>query len=293
MKKALKLVFILLTAFALAGITFLLNKAYLNKHTQFKQIAVATEAITPYGSVNKFTLEKVVTSAVPEDAITDLKYLKKSEWFAGKVGIGQGDVIRKSRLVDAQNNPYGKALGLKQNKILIGVKTDQVFSAGNNLKPGVLAHAFVFIPSNGRDTVDKVIGPTQETAYANLLIKEVQNADVTKPAQKGREALPVVAVIETTSAVAQKLVLAQELGKVYLTPSGVDLDSAKQIVATEHQAAKPNKTTPAPAATPTPTALTATTVPATTTPTTGQNNSNNVLTPPTPAGDSTQRVRTR
>lgn len=284
MKKALKLVFILLTAFTLAGITFLLNKAYLNKHTQFQQIAVATDAVTPFGPVTKYQLEKVVTSAVPEDAITDLSYLEKTDWFAGKIGIGQGDVIRKSRLVNDQNNPYGKALALKQDKILVGIKTDQVFSAGNNLRPGVLAHAFAFIPGNGRDSVDRVVGPSQEAAYANLLIKEVQNADVTQTAQKGREALPVVAVVETTSAVAQKLVLAQELGKVYLTPSGVDLDSAKQMVATKNQTSTSAGT---------PTSTSASKIPAITAPNPNQNYTSGRHTPPTPAVEQTQRVRTR
>jgi len=223
LKKWLRIITIITTGLVVAGLTFLINSAYIAKHTRLAKVAVATDNIYPYNRVVKYEITEVVESSVPQDAVTDLNFLGDREWFAGGLGIGKGDVIRKSRLRDVKTNPFGQALGLQEDKVLVGVKTDQIQSAGANIKPGVLVNGFVFIAGDGRKRADDaVIGPDQDPLLANLLVREVQNSDISTPGGKGREAIPAVAVIETSPGAAQRLVLYQETGKIYLTPAGVN-----------------------------------------------------------------------
>ncbi|MBU7007059.1 hypothetical protein [Phosphitispora fastidiosa] len=226
MKKWLKVLIILFTGVTVAGVTFLVNSAYINKHTRLVNVVVAAEDIPPYNLIGKYQTAEAVISSVPDDAVTDPAFLGEQEWYSGSLGIGQGDIIRKSRINNAESNPFGKALALKDKKILVGVKTDQAMSAGSNIKPGVIVNALVFIPSDNRNRPENtVVGPDQDGLLSGLLIREVQNADTNAPNGKGREAQPVVAVIETSIPAAQKLVLYQEVGKVYLVPAGVDLNT--------------------------------------------------------------------
>ncbi|WP_418790315.1 hypothetical protein [Phosphitispora sp. TUW77] len=228
MKKWVKVLIIVLTGLSVAGVTFLVNNAYITKHTRLINVVIAVEDVLPYNTVKKYHTTEVVISSVPDDAVTDPAFLDEQEWYAGNLGIGKGDIIRKSRISNAETTPFGKALALKDKNVLVGVKTDQVMSAGSNIKPGVLVNALVFIPSDNRSrTENTVIGPGQDILLSGLLIKEIQNADTNAPNGKGRDAQPVVAVIETSIAAAQKLVLYQEIGKVYLVPVGVDLNSSQ------------------------------------------------------------------
>lgn len=206
MKKWLRITIVVLIALALAGFTFVLNKAYISKHTDLKTVAITKETVYPFNQLKKYQLTKVPRSAVPEDAVTDLKNLNDKEWFAGKLGIGEGDIIRKSRIVDTKTNPFGQALGLKDNNVLIGVKTDLILSAGKSVRPGVLTNVLVFLPGNDRELPSRVAGPQwnnkppfiYDPLLGNLLVREIQNADGTPLGEKGREALPVVVVIEAS-----------------------------------------------------------------------------------------------
>ncbi len=222
MRKWLKVLIILFTGAAVAGITFLVNSAYIDKHTRLVSVVVAAEDIPPHNRVKGYHMSEAVISSVPDDAVTDPAILSEQEWYAGSLGIGKGDIIRKSRINNVETNPFGKALALKDKKVLVGVKTDQVMSAGSNIKPGVLVNALVFIPSDNRSRPENtVIGPDQDGLLSGLLVREIQNADTNAPSGTGRESQPVVAVIETSIPAAQKLVLYQEIGKVYLVPAGV------------------------------------------------------------------------
>jgi hypothetical protein len=244
LKKWLKITIIVVTGLLVGVLTFSLNKSYITANTSFDTVVVAAENISPYGLISNYRTKKVVRSAVPDDAVKDTTILKNKEWYAGKLGIGEGDIIRKSRIVDTATNPFGQVLAVKKDHVLIGVKTDQIFSAGKNIKPGVRAHAFVFIPGDQRTTSDRVIGPQNDPLLANLLVKEVQNAEATSLAEKGREALPVVAVLETTIPVAQKIVLYQETGKIYLAPAGIDVASAITTLSQNTPIPQNNNTAP-------------------------------------------------
>jgi len=233
LKKWLKVLIILFTGVTVAGVTFLVNSAYIEKHTRLVNVVVAAEDIHPYSVVKKYHTAEAVISSVPDDAVTDPAFLGEQEWYAGSLGIGKDDIIRKSRINNVETNPFGKALALKDKKVLVGVKTDQVMSAGSNIKPGVMVNALVFIPSDNRSRPENsVIGPDQDGLLSGLLIREIQNADTNAPNGKGREAQPVVAVIETSIPAAQKLVLYQEIGKVYLVPAGVAPVSTSAAVST-------------------------------------------------------------
>ncbi len=250
MKKALKILLIILTGLLVAGITFTLNKSYINKHTNFKTVAIAKETVTPYGKLAKYELVKVVSSAIPEDAITDLSYLQKKEWFAGKLGIGTGDVIRKSRLVDEKSNPFGPALAVKNNKVLVGVVVDQAKSTGGNIKPGVLTNAVVFLAGDSRaGTPDRVISSDDDALLGNLLVKQLQNSDVGAATGKGKEAVPAVAIIETSLKAAKTLVKYQEIGKVYLVPVGVDIKTLYKVADQSSPTGTPVSAAPKPAQT--------------------------------------------
>ncbi|KNZ69036.1 hypothetical protein Tfer_2280 [Thermincola ferriacetica] len=233
MKKWLKITFVLITGLLLAVTTFILNKSYIAQHTDLKPVVVAKETVTPYNPITKYELVKKVRSSIPEDAVTDPKYLEKKKWYAGKLGIGAGDIIRKSRIVDEDSNPFGKAISLTDNKVLVGVETNLVKSAGANIKPGVKVNALVFKPANDRSEQDTVITPNENPLLGNILVKQVLNSQATNVAGKGKEAMPTVAVLETTVPVAKLLVLYQETGKIYLAPVGVDIKTASKIA--EHK----------------------------------------------------------
>jgi hypothetical protein len=241
MNKWTKLFIILSNAFVLAIITFIINSAYIAKNTNLKPVVVATKNIGPFEEVIEFTVVKKVASSIPEDAITEPIDLKGKPWFAGKIGIGQGDIIRISRITEVQTNPFGNVIALKKNKVLVGVKTDLVMSAGRNLKPGTLVHGNVFIKGNDRNTFDRVISSQNDPLLANLLVREVQNSDAAKLSEKGREALPAVVVLEASIPVAQKLIFYQEIGKIYLTPSAIDMETALFSEITNPAETKTNK----------------------------------------------------
>lgn len=235
MKKIFKILFILLFASAAAGITFFLNKSYINEHTTLGEVVVAKEDISPYAAVTNYEVAKVVKASIPEDAVTKMDFLKNKQWFTTKLGIGKGDIIRKSRIVEAKNNPFGPALGLKEGNVLVGVKTDQILSAGKYIKPDTLANAFVFIQGNRQDMPDRIIGPGEDPVLSKLLIKDVQNSDGTTLKENGDKAIPAVAVVEGSVNTAKKLVEYQEKGKVYFAPTGIDLASVLKIQIKEKQ----------------------------------------------------------
>jgi len=230
LKRWMRITLILAAGLAAAGITFVLNRAYISEHTRFENVVIAMENTYPYSPLQKYQLAKRVKSSIPEDAVLNTEFLTGKKWYAGHLGIGEGDIIRKSRIKDSAGTPFGEAVALEGGKVLVGVKTDQVLSAGGSIKPGVLVNAIVFIPGDGRSRPDDiVITPEREPLLGGLLIKDVQNADSSAPGGKGREALPVVAVIETSMQAAQKLVLYQETGKVYLAPVGVNTKTVFRV----------------------------------------------------------------
>lgn len=232
MKKWLKVTVVVVTGLMLAAATYVLNKSYIESHTSLQPVAVALETTTPYSKLTKYELVEKVRASIPEDAVTDLKYLTDKQWYAGSIGIGEGDIIRKSRLVDETNNPFGKALILEKDKVLVGIETSLLRSAGANIKPGVLVNALVFRAGDQRGEADTVISVDDNSMLGNLLVKEVKNADAadaTSKAGKGKEAIPTVVVLETTVPVAKYLVLCQETGKIYLSPVGVDIKTLYKI----------------------------------------------------------------
>lgn len=215
---------IILGALFISGIIVIISNMYVQKNTDLVKVVVASEDIYPLQPINlKIKYEEKVRSEVPEDAVMDLSELDGKTWIADEIGFYKGAAIRRSAITISENSVYGPAFDLKDGNSLIGVKVDQAQSAGDYIKPGVIVDAIVYIKT---EYETKVIGPMDDPDLSGLLVRDRQNSEGTEPGEEGRSLIPAVAIIETSNErVKKKLVEYQEEGKVYLTPTGVNLRS--------------------------------------------------------------------
>ncbi|OUM86612.1 MAG: hypothetical protein BAA01_11425 [Bacillus thermozeamaize] len=209
-----------------------LQQSIVKKQTTTERVVVAAETILPYGTLaGKLTTRAVVKSEVPDDAIRDLAELDGQEWFAGEIGFVEGMPLRKSLLVTAKDSKFGQALALKDGRMLIGLQTDQVRSAGDSIKPGTVADAYVYIPGTP-ETPARTITPADDPNLKGLLVVDRQNHNGYEPQKDGsnnQNPIPAIAIIETDKpSVAAALIRYQEEGKVYLVPTGVQTDRKEE-----------------------------------------------------------------
>lgn len=227
--KVTRRLLIVFNALLLAGAAVAIQSSIVNKQVTTELVYVAVDDLTPYSLVeDKFVQRKVVRSEVPEDAIRDLKELEGEAWVTTEIGIPKGIPISKSMLIPAKDSKYGESLELKDGAMYIGVQTDQVKSAGDMIKPGTLADAYVYIKGVDRQP-SKLITPDDDPLLEGLLIKDRQNQNGYEPQREGtgnQNPIPAIAVVETTNPkVAAALIHYQEEGEIYFTPIGVELDS--------------------------------------------------------------------
>lgn len=225
--KATRRILIIFSSLLLAGGAVMIQTVIVNNQTTTRLVYVATDNLTPYSNIaGKLVQRSVVQSEIPEDAITDLKVLDGQTWVTKEIGIPKGIPVSKSFLIPAKESKYGEALELKDGAMFIGVQTDQVRSAGDMIKPGTVADAYVYIPGDDR-TPAKLISPKDDPLLKGLLIKDRQNQNGYEPKKEGegnQNPIPAIAVVETTNAdVAAALIKYQEEGKFYFVPTGVDL----------------------------------------------------------------------
>jgi Flp pilus assembly protein CpaB len=218
---------IILFASLLSLTAFYLNQQFIESKIETKRIVVAKEHVPPHTNISDLIeYREVVVSEIPQDAIYDINDIKGDEpWFTEEIGLTKGYPIKKSMISTASKTVFGPSSELEGKETrFIGVATDQVRSAGDYIHAGVRVDAYVFIPP-ALDLPEQVISPQDNPKLANLLVHDRQNSQGKDPSDtEGREAIPAVAILEVTPDVAKDLVKYQEIGKVYLLPTGYDKD---------------------------------------------------------------------
>ncbi|MDU5946545.1 MAG: hypothetical protein E6Z15_05635, partial [Paenibacillus macerans] len=135
--------------------------------------------------------------------------------------------VSKSMLIPAKESKFGESLELKDGAMFVGVKTDQVKSAGDMIKPGTIVDAYVYIKGQDRQP-SELVTPADDPLLKGLLIKDRQNQNGYEPQREGsgnQNPIPAIAVVETTNPdVAAALIKYQQEGEVYFTPTGVNVD---------------------------------------------------------------------
>ncbi|MNW54119.1 hypothetical protein D3C74_317070 [compost metagenome] len=230
--KVTRRLLIVFAAFILAGAAVAIQSSIVNKQVTTELIYVAADNLPPYSLIEGALVQrKVVKSEVPEDAVRDLRDLKELEgesWVTTEIGIPKGIPVSKSMLIRAKDSEYGESLELKDGAMFVGVQTDQVKSAGDMIKPGTVADAYVYIKGEDRQP-SKLITPIDDPILKGLLIKDRQNQNGYEPQREGtgnQNPIPAIAVVETTNpAVAAALIHYQEEGEIYFAPTGVNIST--------------------------------------------------------------------
>ncbi|QDA30208.1 Flp pilus assembly protein CpaB [Paenibacillus polymyxa] len=219
--KYTRAIFFFLVGAVLVITAFTMNQAQIDSQVQTKRIIVTKENVEPYGELKKENLEfkDVVISEVPDDAIMDQKSIQFGDAFASKFGFVQGTPIRSSYITDAKTSKLGSAIGLKKGRVEIGVKTDLVLSAGNEIRPGILVDAQAFITNGSEGRGIRKVDPDLK----GLLVKKVTNSEGMTPDSEStnNNMVPAAITLEVAPEQAARIMEYQETGKVYLLPAGV------------------------------------------------------------------------
>lgn len=239
--KATRRLLIVFVALILAGVAVAIQSSIVNKQVTTELVYVAADNLTPYSLVEgKLVQRKVVKSEVPDDAIRDLKELEGESWVTTEVGIPKGIPVSKSMLIPAKESKYGESLELRDGAMFVGVQTDQVKSAGDMIKPGTVADAYVYIKGEDRQP-SKLITPVDDPLLKGLLIKDRQNQNGYEPQREGtgnQNPIPAIAVVETNNPdVAAALIHYQKEGEIYFTPTGVNTDEVMGMSQSNEMAA--------------------------------------------------------
>jgi len=202
---------------------YIMGGNYIESKTQTEWIPVPKDHIKPYSSLkDNLIYRDVVLSEIPQDAIKTIE--EYESWYVGEYGLIRNTPIRKSMITSAKDSKFGAAIDLQQS-YYVGVITDQARSAGDTIKPGVLADAYVYIKGDQQKPA-QTITARDNPNLANLLVFDRQNQEGVPPGEvDGKSLIPSIVVIETTNPdVASDLVRYQEEGKIYFSPKGVDKD---------------------------------------------------------------------
>lgn len=210
--------------------TFTINNRYIKENTEMARVAVAIREVPAYAQLKKedLILAKRPLSVVPRDAIYDLnEFLDQGIFYTGELGLESGDILRKERLFQADQNPLGSLARLgDDNKMLVAVNTDLVKSTANLVVPGAIVDAVVYLEGDN-EIPDQILSPTEDPRLSNLLVVDKKNAEAAVPAAEGREAIPAVITImldREDSDIAKALVEYNEKGCIYLLPVGFQGD---------------------------------------------------------------------
>ncbi|ALP37973.1 hypothetical protein ASL14_19060 [Paenibacillus sp. IHB B 3084] len=201
----------------------MLQNQIVKRQTTTEQVLVAQSSLLPFSPVTgKLILREVVKSEVPEDAIRSMEELKGEEWVTGEIGLPPGVPISKALLIPVKDSKYGQSVELKQGELFVGIQTDQVRSAGDFIKPGTIADAYVYV-EGGNQIPARLITPENDPLLKDLLIQDRQNQNGYNPQDEQQNPIPAIAIVKTSNPkVVAALIKYQEEGRIYFAPTGVD-----------------------------------------------------------------------
>jgi hypothetical protein len=215
-------------------VTFVVNQGYIKKNTDLVRAAVAVHPVGVYAPIGPtdFKLTDVPALYAGTDCVTDMEvFFKDKAWFTKELGMGEGDILRPSRLSSHMENDQGLlAMMENQHKMMVSVETTLIQSCANLVFPGVKVNAVVFIPGKeGYDsTEDQVIGPDQDMRLAGLQVVDKRNSDgkpMLEANDANRQDIPFVVTLmldQEEMERAQALIAYGEKGKIYLLPVGFE-----------------------------------------------------------------------
>ncbi|WP_268627008.1 Flp pilus assembly protein CpaB [Paenibacillus alvei] len=211
-------------------IAFKINSNEVNSQIQTRQIVVAKEDIAPHSKITKDKLEfqEVTLSAIPEDAVSDVKEVNFENLYATDYGVIKGSPLRKSYTTTEESSKLGSVVGLKEGYADVAVTTSLAQSAGDGIKPGTYVDVYAFIRDERTGDV-KIIGPKQNPNFEKVLIKQRLNAEGTIPdPATGKSLIPAVAILEVKRETAGDFVEIENRGKIHLAPAGHVFDGKKE-----------------------------------------------------------------
>ena len=213
---------IVLLGLLFAMIAYTLNNNKIAEQVQTKRVIVAKEDIAPFEMLTKEKLEfkEVVVGEVPPDAIDNAEQIKFEDAYASKYGFLKGSSLRSNYITTAAKSELGAGVGLKEEMRLIGIKTDLVLSAGNEVKAGLLVDAIAYVQSQDAERGGSVPKKMIDPDLSKLEVVKLLNAEGTSPDAAGNSLIPNVVVLKVTAEQAGKLMEYQETGKIYLLPTG-------------------------------------------------------------------------
>lgn len=219
--KTTRPIFIILVSAVFAFAAYMYYQKDVDKQVQTMQVWVAAVDIAPNTQITSDNISQVsrVVSAVPPDAITDIADLDLKNVYSSGIGFKPGDVIRQSYLTTAEDSKLGTVVALKDGMVEIGVATDLVGTAGNEVRAGMLVQvqAFLTQSAEGRGIVKA------DTDLTEILVRKVVNSEgYTPEAEEERSSrVPAVVTLEVTPTQAMRIMEYQQTGKVFLLPSGI------------------------------------------------------------------------
>ncbi|MEC0167367.1 Flp pilus assembly protein CpaB [Paenibacillus graminis] len=211
---------IILVGLLLGVIGYNWSQSQINTQVHTAKIIVAKANIEPYVAITKDLLQyrEVVVSEVPSDAITSPDELDFQDAYASQYGFIQGQPLRSSLITTAAGSNRGGAVALQPGRVHIGIKTDLVMSAGNEVKPGLLVDVAAFVADTQRGTSKTILLPE----LSGIEVVKTLNSEGKIPdGSEGGSAYPAVVVVDVSKKQAAKIMEYQETGKVYVLPSGV------------------------------------------------------------------------
>lgn len=200
---------------------YVLSENKIESQVKTAKVIVAKVDIPPHTRITKEMLgyaEKPL-SEIPEGTVKNPDEISFDDAFAGQFGFIADAPIHVKNITTADQSPFGSALNLPSGKVEIGIKSDLILSAGAHVKQGILVDAYAAITDSQSSEIKKEI----DQELKGLLVKSVLNsegADLNQPDVSGSK-VPAVIVVEVNNKQAEKIMMYQEKGKVYLLPSGV------------------------------------------------------------------------
>ncbi|CAH8248449.1 RcpC/CpaB family pilus assembly protein [Paenibacillus melissococcoides] len=242
---------IILGALLISGIGAVGVSSTVKSNTNLKDVIVAKDTIKPFeGIQGKVESRKMVESEIPSDAVFTLQEIEGEEWFSGEIGFISGKPIQKSFITKGQDSAAGLGVMLKKGQVLVGIAVDQVQSVGDNIKPGTLADAYIYVKDDevdmrGVKQPGRVISPQDNPKLSKLLVVERQTPEGLEPGDKAAtNKIPSLAVVAAPDEeTARILVKYQQEGKIHLLPTGVDgTHIPKKGALDKEQTPEPNET---------------------------------------------------